>query len=157
MTILKDAHSQFRNFQTYKESDINFFVLLLENPKSPFNLTGVTDLYKYDFLHIILNRGMEIRDKALVIGFTMGNSKLSNGFIKWLYILCARWLYPTGCRFSEDDVKEYNRGYSYGLTRRKRNIHLEDFDINDDLSVIRKKFGINIIDLKDYPNLSTYG
>jgi len=156
MTILKDAHSQFRNFQTYKESDINFFVLLLENPKSPFNLTGVTDLYKYDFLHIILNRGMEIRDKALVIGFTMGNSKLSNGFIKWLYILCARWLYPTGCRFSEDDVKEYNRGYYYGSTRRRRNIHLEDFDINDDLSVIRKKFGINIIDLKDYPNLSTF-
>ena len=156
MTILKDAHSQFRNFQTYKESDINFFVLLLENPKSPFNLTGVTDLYKYDFLHIILNRGMEIRDKALVIGFTMGNSKLSNGFIKWLYILCARWLYPAGCRFSEDDVKEYNRGYYYGSTRRRRNIHLEDFDINDDLSVIRKKFGINIIDLKDYPNLSTF-
>ena len=156
MTILKDAISQFRNFQTYKESDINFFVLLLENPKSPFNLTGVTDLYKYDFLHIILNRGMEIRDKALVIGFTMGNSKLSNGFIKWLYILCARWLYPTGCRFSEDDVKEYNRGYYYGSTRRRRNIHLEDFDINDDLSVIRKKFGINIIDLKDYPNLSTF-
>ena len=156
MTILKDAISQFRNFQTYKESDINFFVLLLENPKSPFNLTGVTDLYKYDFLHIILNRGMEIRDKALVIGFTMGNSKFNNGFIKWLYILCARWLYPTGCRFSEDDVKEYNRGYFYGSTRRKRNIHLEDFDINDDLSVIRKKFGINIIDLKDYPNLSTF-
>ena len=156
MTILKDAISQFRNFQTYKESEINLVVWLIENPISPFSLTGVTDLYKYDFLHIILNRGMEIRDKALVIGFTMGSSKLSNGFIKWLYILCARWLYPTGCRFSEDDVKEYNRGYYYGSTRRRRNIHLEDFDINDDLSVIRKKFGINIIDLKDYPNLSTF-
>ena len=72
-------------------------------------------------------------------------------------ITCSyTWLYPTTCRFSQEDVNEYNRGYSYGLTRRKRNIHLEDFDINDDLSVIRKKFGINIIDLKDYPNLSTF-
>ena len=156
MTILKDAISQFRNFQTYKESEINLVVWLIENPISPFSLTGVTDLYKYDFLHIILNRGMEIRDKALVIGFTMGNSKFTNGFIKWLYILCAGCLYPPGCRFGKEDVKEYNRGYSYGLTRRKRNIHLEDFDVNDDLSVIRKRFGINILDLKDYPNLSTF-
>ena len=71
--------------------------------------------------------------------------------------MCARLLYPSGYRFSAEEVKEYNRGYSYGMTRRKRNIHLEKFDIDEEVLDIRRKFGINSLDIKDYPNLSTYG
>ena len=157
MTMLKDAIETFKRFDTYKEpSSIHWFVWLIENPKSPFSLTGAIDLYNHDIIHILLGRGMDVKDEALVIGFTMGNSEYTNSLVKWLFLLCARMLYPSGYRFGDADIKEYNRGYSYGLTRRKRNIHLEIFDIEEDVSDIRRRFGINHIDLKDYPNLSTF-
>ena len=157
MTILRDAIKSFKAFDTYKEpSSIHWFVWLIENPKSPISLTGAIDLYNHDIIHVLLGRGMDVRDEAMVIGFTMGNSEYTNSLVKWLFLFCARCIYPEGYKFSEADIKEYNRGYSYGLTRRKRNIHLEKFDIEEDVSDIRKKFGINHIDLKDYPNLSHY-
>ena len=158
MAILKEAIATFKKFDTYKEpSSINWFVWLIENPKSPISLAGAVDLYNHDIIHIILNRGMDVKDEAMVIGFTMGNSESSSGLSKWLFLLCARLLYPDGYRFSAEEVKEYNKGYSYGMTRRKRNIHLEKFNINEDVADIRRRFGVNTIDIKDYPNLSTFG
>ena len=158
MAILKDAIATFKKFDNYKEpTSINWFVWLIENPKSPISLAGAVDLYNHDIIHIILNRGMDVKDEAMVIGFTMGNSESSSGLSKWLFLLCARLLYPNGYRFSAEEVKEYNKGYSYGMTRRKRNIHLEKFNINEDVADIRRRFGVNTIDIKDYPNLSTYG
>ena len=158
MAILKDAIATFKKFDNYKEpTSINWFVWLIENPKSPISLAGAVDLYNHDIIHILLNRGMDVKDEAMVIGFTMGNSESSSGLSKWLFLLCARLLYPNGYRFSAEEVKEYNRGYSYGMTRRKRNIHLEKFDIDEEVSDIRRRFGINSLDIKDYPNLSTFG
>jgi len=158
MAILKDAIATFKKFDNYKEpTSINWFVWLIENPKSPISLAGAVDLYNHDIIHIILNRGMDVKDEAMVIGFTMGNSESSSGLSKWLFLLCARLLYPDGYRFSAEEVKEYNKGYSYGMTRRKRNIHLEKFNINEDVADIRRRFGVNTIDIKDYPNLSTFG
>jgi len=158
MAILKDAIATFKKFDNYKEpTSINWFVWLIENPKSPISLAGAVDLYNHDIIHIILNRGMDVKDEAMVIGFTMGNSESSSGLSKWLFLLCARLLYPDGYRFSAEEVKEYNKGYSYGMTRRKRNIHLEKFNVNEDVADIRRRFGVNTIDIKDYPNLSTFG
>ena len=158
MTILRDAIKSFKAFDTYKEpSSIHWFVWLIENPKSPISLTGAIDLYNHDIIHVLLGRGMDVRDEAMVIGFTMGNSEYTNSLVKWLFLFCARCIYPEGYKFSDADIKEYNRGYSYGLTRHKRNIHLEKFDVEEDVSDIRKRFGINHLDLKDYPNLSTFG
>ena len=158
MAILKDAIATFKKFDNYKEpTSINWFVWLIENQKSPISLAGAVDLYNHDIIHIILNRGMDVKDEAMVIGFTMGNSESSSGLSKWLFLLCARLLYPDGYRFSAEEVKEYNKGYSYGMTRRKRNIHLEKFNVNEDVADIRRRFGVNTIDIKDYPNLSTFG
>jgi len=158
MAILKDAIATFKKFDNYKEpTSINWFVWLIENPKSPISLAGAVDLYNHDIIHIILNRGMDVKDEAMVIGFTMGNSESSSGLSKWLFLLCARLLYPDGYRFSAEEVKEYNKGYSYGMTRRKRNIHLEKFNVSEDVADIRRRFGVNTIDIKDYPNLSTFG
>lgn len=157
MTILKQLIKQWKQFDTYKEKgSIHWFVWLIENPNSPISLSGAVDLYNHDIIHILLNRGMDVKDEALVIGFTMGNSKSSNGLVKWLFTLCAKYLYPEGYRFGVADMKEYNRGYSYGKTRRKRNIHLAKFDISRDIAEIRKEWGINPIDLKDY-SFSTFG
>ena len=88
MTILKDAIESFKKFDTYKEpSSIHWFVWLIENPKSPISLTGAIDLYNHDIIHILLGRGMDVKDEALVIGFTMGNSEYTNSLVKWLFLL----------------------------------------------------------------------
>lgn len=143
---LKQGINEFRATPDYKkQSDIHWFVWLIENPKSPISLTGAVDLYNHDIIHILLNRKMEIRDEAFVIGFTMGNSSGINKYIKWLFKLIAKHLYPNGYRFSDSDIEEFNRGYAYGMSTKESDIHINQFNISENISDIRKKLGINLI------------
>ena len=146
---LQSAVDNWKHLQGYKvQSEIHWFVWLLENPKSPISLTGAIDLDNHDLIHILLDRGMEIRDEAMVIGFTMGNSTETNTLIKWLFEFCARYIYPEGYKFDDADIVEFNRGYAYGYTRPRRNIHLDRFDLTQNISDIREKWGINLINIK---------
>ena len=139
---------KWKHSEGYKvQSSIHWFVWLLENPVSPISLTGAIDLENHDLIHILLDRGMEIRDEAMVIGFTMGNSTGTTSLVKWLFEFCARYLYPAGYKFDDADIVEFNRGYAYGYTRPKRNIHLERFDVTQNISDIRQKWGINLINI----------
>ena len=145
---LQKAVYKWKHSEGYKvQSSIHWFVWLLENPISPISLTGAIDLENHDLIHILLDRGMEIRDEAMVIGFTMGNSTGTTSLVKWLFEFCARYLYPDGYRFNDADIVEFNRGYAYGYTRPKRNIHLERFDVTQNISDIREKWGINLINI----------
>ena len=99
---LQKAIDRWRDQETYKkQSGIHWFVWLLENPKSPISLTGAIDLYHHDIIHILLNRGMEVKDEAVVIGFTMGNSETTKPWVKWLFEFCVRYLYPEGYRLHQ--------------------------------------------------------
>ena len=141
---LSQAIKEFKSSSTYKDQGgIHWFVWLLENPKSPIAMAGAVDLYNHDIIHILLDRGMEIGDEAAVIGFTMGNSDATSSCVKWMFLFCAKWLYPEGYRFQDDDIQEYEKGYAYGSNLSKRDIHLESFDINEDVRDIRKRFRIN--------------
>mgnify|MGYP003676675380 FL=1 len=122
---------------------------LLENPNSPISLTGAVDLENHDLVHILLDRGMTILDEAMVIGFTMGNSTDTTSLVKWLFEFCAKYIYPKGYKFNDAEIVEFNRGYAYGYTRPKRNIHLASFNFIENVSDIRKKWGINIINTKE--------
>ncbi len=145
---LQKAVDIWKHSEGYKvQSDIHWFVWLLENPSSPISLTGAIDLENHDLIHILLDRGMDIMDEAMVIGFTMGNSTGTSSLVKWLFEFCARYLYPDGYRFNDADIVEFNRGYAYGYTRPKRNIHLERFDVTQNISDIREKWGINLINI----------
>ena len=145
---LQKAVDIWKHSEGYKvQSDIHWFVWLLENPSSPVSLTGAINLENHDLIHILLDRGMDIMDEAMVIGFTMGNSTGTSSLVKWLFEFCARYLYPDGYRFNDADIVEFNRGYAYGYTRPKRNIHLERFDVTQNISDIREKFGINLINI----------
>ena len=145
---LQKAVYKWKHSEGYKvQSSIHWFVWLLENPNSPISLTGAIDLENHDLIHILLDRGMDIRDEAMVIGFTMGNSTETTSLVKWLFEFCARYLYPAGYKFDDADIVEFNRGYAYGYTRPKRNIHLEQFDVTQNISDIRKKWGINLINI----------
>ena len=145
---LQKAVYKWKHSEGYKvQSSIHWFVWLLENPVSPISLTGAIDLENHDLIHILLDRGMEIRDEAMVIGFTMGNSTGTTSLVKWLFEFCSRYLYPAGYKFDDADIVEFNRGYAYGYTRPKRNIHLEQFDVTQNISDIRQKWGINLINI----------
>ena len=146
---LKAAIRKWKNKDSYKkQSDIHWFVWLIENPKSPISLTGAIDLYNHDIIHILLDRGMEVKDEALVIGFTMGNSTATSSWVRWLFEFCARYLYPEGYRFSEDDLVEFEMGYAYGYTRPRRNIHQARFDVKRDVEEIRNEWGIELINIQ---------
>ena len=145
---LQKAVDIWKHSEGYKvQSDIHWFVWLLENPSSPVSLTGAIDLENHDLIHILLDRGMDIMDEAMVIGFTMGNSTGTSSLVKWLFEFCARYIYPDGYRFNDADIVEFNRGYAYGYTRPRRNIHLEQFDVTQNISDIREKWGINLINI----------
>ena len=147
--LLSNAIEKWQDNPTYKEpSTIHWFVWLLENPKSPISLTGAIDLYNHDIIHILLDRGMLNRDEAMVIGFTMGNSETTSSWVRWLFEFCARYLYPESYRFNEHDLLEFERGFAYGYTRSKRNIHLAKFNIKQDIEEIRKEWGIKLINIR---------
>ena len=144
--ILLNAIKKWRKKPSYKtQSDIHWFVWLLENPNSPISLTGAVDLYNHDIIHLILNRDMEVRDEAMVIGFTMGNSETTSSWVRWLFEFCAKYLYPEGYRFDEEDLLEYEKGFAYGYTRTRRNIHLAQFDEKKTVAQLRKEWGIKLI------------
>jgi len=147
--LLSSAIEKWQDNSTYKEpSTIHWFVWLLENPKSPISLTGAIDLYNHDIIHILLDRGMLNRDEAMVIGFTMGNSETTSSWVRWLFEFCARYLYPVSYRFNEYDLLEFERGFAYGYTRSRRNIHLAKFDVKRDIEEIRKEWGIKLINIR---------
>ena len=147
--LLSSAIEKWQDNSTYKEpSTIHWFVWLLENPKSPISLTGAIDLYNHDIIHILLDRGMLNRDEAMVIGFTMGNSETTSSWVRWLFEFCARYLYPESYRFNEYDLLEFERGFAYGYTRLRRNIHLAKFDVKRDIDEIRKEWGIELINIR---------
>ena len=140
---LKAALRKWRGTDRYKrQSDIHWFVWLIENPKSPVSLTGAVDLYNHDIIHILLDRDMGVRDEAMVIGFTMGNSETTSSWVRWLFEFCAKYLYPIGYRFDEKDLIEYERGFAYGYSRPKRNIHTENFVTSKHVGSIRREWSI---------------
>ncbi len=147
--LLSKEIKKWRSKPTYKEpSKIHWFVWLLENPKSPLSLTGAIDLYNHDIIHLLLKRDMEVKDEAMVIGFTMGNSETTSSWVRWLFEFCARYLYPEGYRFNENDLLEYEKGFAYGYTRLKRNIHLAKFDEKKTIAKLRKEWGIKLINIR---------
>jgi len=146
--ILSKELKNWRSKPTYKkQGQIHWFVWLLENPSSPISLTGAVDLYNHDIIHILLNRGMEVKDEAMVIGFTMGNSQSTSSWVRWLFEFCARYLYPEGYAFDDETLLEFERGYAYGYTRKRRNIHLAQFDEKKTVATLRKEWGIKLINI----------
>ena len=74
---LKQAHSQLDEFGL-DQDDVPLIIQLVENPK--FDLPGIdifhgaTNLETHDYIHILIGRGVMIKDEAFVLGFTMGSS-----------------------------------------------------------------------------------
>ena len=57
--------------------DVPLIIKLTENPKysSSRVFTGAVDLFTHDCIHVLLGRGLLLKDEAFVIGYTMGSAK----------------------------------------------------------------------------------
>ena len=132
--------------------DINFWVKLLENPRSPLALPGAIDLFGHDCMHIVLGRGLLNQDEAFVIGYSMGNAenykKFYGNFWKW----AARYLYPKPYRISKLEQIAFDLGLNFGKENQVKNIHRYDFSANRTRSIgsIRQELGISFERLKVY-------
>ena len=91
------------------QSDIPFIIRLLENPK--YNLLpGAVTLKAHDIIHVLLSRGLLVKDEAFVIGFTMGSTGQLNILNRAIFKFVTRFLYPKGYNFYSDEFEIFERG-----------------------------------------------
>jgi hypothetical protein len=133
-----------------KSDDMDLMVKLIENPKSPYAMTGAISLQDHDCAHILLGRGLLPQDEAFVIGYTMGSAgkKISREEVK-LFKMISSKLYPDVYRFRDSDLIAYDLGFAYGQKAKKP---LYDFDfmkhLDKTVGELRTMFGIDAKKLK---------
>ena len=127
------------------QGDIPLVIKLVENPKYDIGLfAGNVDLHTHDCIHILLGRGILLKDEAFVIGYTMGSTKKMFRWRKNLFMFCAKHLYPEGYKFSEEERLVFNIALEAG---KRCLVDLSEFDFKKyegySLKGLRLRFGID--------------
>ena len=75
-STLQSVLGTMRDFKLAQQ-DIPFIIKATENPKYITSklFTGAVDLFSHDCIHVLLGRGLLVKDEAFVIGYTMGSGK----------------------------------------------------------------------------------
>ncbi len=136
--------STMKDFSLTQE-DIPFIIKLVENPKYDIGLfAGYVDLFTHDCIHILLGRGLLVKDEAFVIGYTMGTSKRMFRWRRNLFMFCAKYFYPEGYSFGEDERFIFNMGVMAG-SRCPTDLSKVDFKkfLNKSVSETRDKLYID--------------
>jgi hypothetical protein len=101
-----------------QQEQIPLMVQLVENPRFDlpgFDLfPGATSLETHDYIHILLGRGLLPIDEAFVLGFTMGSTDRVSATEEALYTFFARYLYPKGYRFGDEEVAVFRDAVRLG-------------------------------------------
>jgi len=124
---LEQARDSMSSFKL-KQDDVPLRIKLVENPKwftSEF-FSGAVDLFTHDCIHILLGRGLLVKDEAFVIGYTMGSTKKISRFKRNLFMFCSKYLYPKEYRFGEEERFVFNMGVMLG-SRCETDLSLADF------------------------------
>ena len=91
------------------QSDVPFIIRLFENPK--YNLLpGAVTLDNHDIIHVLLSRGLLVKDEAFVIGFTMGSTNRLTRLNKAIFKAVTRFLYPPEYKFYKDEIDIFESG-----------------------------------------------
>jgi len=101
---LGGAKKTMENFALAQE-EVPLVIKLTENPKyfTSRLFTGAVDLFTHDCIHIILGRGLLVKDEAFVIGYTMGSAKKMKRWRRNLFMWVCKYLYPEGYKFGEEE------------------------------------------------------
>ena len=131
--------------------DVPLIIKLVENPKYDIGLfAGNVSLHNHDCIHLLLGRGLRVKDEAFVIGYTMGSTKKMWRWRKNLYMFCAKYLFPDGYSFGEEERFVFNMGVMAGVNC-PTDLSKQDFKKleNKKLKIIREELGLDKQLLKD--------
>ena len=144
-----------KGMQEFKlcQEDVPLIIKLTENPKyaTARFFGGAVDLFSHDCIHVLLGRGLLVKDEAFVIGYTMGSSKKMKRWRRNLFMFISKYLYPEGYKFGEEERFVFYAGVMAGekcpTDLSKVNFHdLLDYKVQG----IREKLGIDKDLLKCY-------
>ena len=133
-------------------NDVPPIIRFMENPK--YNLLpGAVTLEMHDIIHVLLGRGLLVKDEAFVIGFTMGTSRPMTKLEKLSFLFVTRFLYPVGYRFRKEEIEIFENGLRLG--KRMGCPDLSEVDLTQYLSYTiekaRKKLNFDVGELmKEY-------
>tara|TARA_S200002703_G_scaffold62545_1_gene54316 strand:- start:392 stop:961 length:570 start_codon:yes stop_codon:yes gene_type:complete len=125
--------------------DVPLIIKLVENPKYDIGLfAGNVSLHNHDCIHLLLGRGLGVKDEAFAIGYTMGSTKKMWRWRRNLYMFCAKYLFPKEYRFGEEERWVFNMGVMAG-SRCPTDLSRVDFSDYDfyTLNFLRKDLGID--------------
>ena len=142
---LGEAKDSMKSFALAQE-DIPLIIKLTENPKYLTSrlFTGAVDLFTHDCIHIILGRGILVKDEAFIIGYTMGSAKKMRRWRRNLFMWVCKHLYPEEYRFGEEERFVFYNGVMAGS---RCDVDLSEIDFKGllkyELSEIRHLLGID--------------
>ena len=92
------------------QQDVPLIIKLTENPKYVTSklFTGAVDLFTHDCIHVLLGRGLLVKDEAFVIGYTMGSAKKMARWRRNLFMFFSKYFYPKGYKFKEEERFIFN-------------------------------------------------
>ena len=98
------------------QDDVPLVIKLTENPKYAIArfFGGAVDLFSHDCIHVLLGRGLLVKDEAFVIGYTMGSSKKMKRWRRNLFMFISKYLYPEGYKFGEEERFVFYAGVMAG-------------------------------------------
>ena len=144
---LRDAHESLRPFGV-EQRDVPFIIQLVENPRYDVPgielFPGAADLRTHDIIHILLGRGLLLKDEAFVIGFTMGSTNRLGATEERIYQFFAQNLYPPRYRFGDEEVEVFKDAVRLGYVSDCRSLAEVNYDAMLDwtLGHIRTELGI---------------
>jgi len=142
--LLEEGLGSMKSFEL-DPSDVPLIIRLVENPKYDIGLfAGAVGLRKHDCVHLLLGRGVQIKDEAFVIGFTMGSTRKMKRWRRNLYMFCAKHLFPEEYKFKEEERFVFNVAVEAGA-RCPTDLSVIDFNKfkNKSISDTRKELKID--------------
>jgi hypothetical protein len=141
-----------------KQSDIPFWVWLLENPQSPISLPGKIDLFNHDCLHVILALDKSAEEEAVVLGITFGGEPKCNWFHLLIFKFFARFIYPDVFKFNKHHLQILDQAYLYARNQQLPNFSKIEFRQQSyqkaPLETLRKSLKIKLEEVKNLKFLS---
>jgi hypothetical protein len=115
-----------------KQADVPLIVQLVENPRYDFPgldvFHGATGLVAHDRIHVLLGRGLLVKDEAFVIGFTMGSTDRVGTTEERLYGLISKYFYPKEYQFADADFRVFRDAIRLGYVSDCKPLSEIDFE-----------------------------
>ena len=150
--------SSLKEMDSFKlrQENIPTVIKLIENPN--YNTSklfgGAVDLFTHDCIHVVLGRGLLVKDEAFVIGYTMGSTKNMKRWKRNLFMFVSKYLYPTGYKFKEEERFVFNMGVMAGslCPTDLSQINFKKY-LNKQIRTVRKQLKIDVDFLEKYYSL----